>query len=95
MIFQVEQALAVRVVDRLVAGADEDAFETGDTATIGDDDNEGRTDGSVDFSGEQNGGRNSISLAGGVKAKRRRSSAGGASLSVSVNADTGVQFQNR
>jgi len=81
--FQVEQALAVRVVDRLVAGADEDAFESGASAATGDDDHNGRAGGSVDLSGEQSGGRNSISLAEGIKSRRRRSSAGLASLSVS------------
>lgn len=79
-----EQTLAVRVVDRLVAGADEDAFESGTTAATGDDDDSDRTDGSVGLSGDQSGGRSSFSPAGGAKSRRRRSSAGAASLSVSA-----------
>lgn len=83
-----EQALAVRVLDRLVAAADEDAFESGNIAASGDDDNhDTHNNANAEQSGGQNGdafgGGPNLSLAGRVKTNRRRSSSAH-SLSVSA-----------
>lgn len=92
--FKVEQALAVRVLDRLVAAADEDAFESGKVDASGDDDNHGANSTNSGQPGGQNGdafggGRNH-SLAGRVETNRRRSSSAN-SLSVSeITRQTGL-----
>lgn len=87
--YKVEQALAVRVLDRLVAAADEDAFESDNIAASGEDDND--NDDTRNANAGQPGGQNSdafggggptLSLAGRVKTNRRRSSSAN-SLSVS------------
>lgn len=82
---KVQQALAVRVLDRLVAAADEDAFESDNFPTSGDDDdhdthstNAEQRRGQID----KFGGGSNFSLAGRVKRNRRRSSSAN-SLSVS------------
>lgn len=67
-----QQALAVRVLDRLVAGADEDAFESSNAAATGDD----YTGDSVPRGRQTSGvGSNSnVNLAGVANTKRRRPS---------------------
>lgn len=88
--FKVEQALAVRVLDRLVAAADEDAFESSHVAESGDDENIGKSNNKAGQHAGQNGdafgGGPNLSLAGGGKANRRRSSSAN-SLSVSEKRD--------
>eukprot|EP00752_Nemacystus_decipiens_P010771 g9583.t2 len=79
-----EQALAVRVLDRLVAAADEDAFESGNIAVDGDHHNH-RTQ---NTNARQPGGQHldafgegpNLSLAGHVKTNRRRSSSANSML---------------
>lgn len=71
-----EQALAVRVLDRLVAAADEDAFESGNVAASGDGGDNGKNETNAEQPGGQNGdafgGSPSISLGGRAKSNRRR-----------------------
>lgn len=70
MYVKLEQALAVRVLDRLVAGADEDAFESGKIGTSEDECDRDTTD---EQAGNQIGPNRSIG--GSAKMNRRRSSA--------------------
>lgn len=88
-----EQALAVRVLDRLVAAADEDAFESDNAAASLDGGSHGTRNTNAEQPGGQNGdafgGGPSLSLAGRVKSNRRRSSSGH-SLSVSDGTEDGM-----
>lgn len=68
---KVEQALAVRVLDRLVAGADEDAFESNNAAATGDQDAGYRRTSSRQA---PRGGSNNLTPAGAADTTRRRSS---------------------
>ncbi|CBN77602.1 hypothetical protein Esi_0004_0241 [Ectocarpus siliculosus] len=92
---KLEQALAVRVLDRLVAGADEDAFEPAQSSST-------RGDGSwgSDKIGEQDsqqpGGGKGLSFDEGAKSKRRRSSGASAPLSVlDVGRRTSAEFRRQ
>lgn len=71
---KVQQSLAIRVLDRLVAGADEDAFEFSDAAATGDDYAAGYS--RTRSRQVPGGGSNSnLTLAGAANTKRRRPSA--------------------
>lgn len=82
----------MRVLDRLVAAADEDAFEAGNLVSSGDDDNNGTSNINADQPSAFGGGAN-LSLSGRIKSNRRRSSSAN-SLSVSFEADIFMPFRN-
>lgn len=81
-VLKVEQALAVRVLDRLVAGADEDAFEPNNAATAADGDGAGYRSSTASRRAPGAGSNNNLPLSAAAGTSRRRLSASPA-LSVS------------
>lgn len=73
----------MRVLDRLVAGADEDAFEPTRSSSTRGDGNWGSDKIGEQDSQQPGSGGKGLSFDGGAKSKRRRSSAASAPLSVS------------